>query len=106
LFFGYGLVFLPKANLSPQSSYLASYVAISDMQHHAQLILLRRDLSSFLPELASNHDPPDFHFPSSWDYGCVPPCTASTQVFLMLLFQRIEDNKIHHKVYGIDFIFG
>jgi hypothetical protein len=32
--------------------------------------LLRWSLTNFLPGVASNHNPPDFHLPSSWDYRC------------------------------------
>jgi hypothetical protein len=40
---------------------------ITDMHHHAQLILLRWGFTNFLPRLASN-SLPDLHFQSRWDY--------------------------------------
>jgi hypothetical protein len=46
------------------------------LEPHLQSILLwlflRWGLVSYLPELASNHDPPDFSLPSSWDYRREP----------------------------------
>jgi hypothetical protein len=37
----------------------------------------RWDLTNFFPRLASNHNPPEFHLLSSWDYREETPYLAS-----------------------------
>jgi hypothetical protein len=44
---------------------------ITNVNHHAQLVM-GGGRSHVLPRLASNHEPPDRHLLSSWDYRYAP----------------------------------
>jgi hypothetical protein len=69
------LVFLPNGGLGPWSSHICLH---GSLYYRCPLLcwtcLLRWGtiLLTFLPELASNGDPPDLYLPSSWDYRYMP----------------------------------
>jgi hypothetical protein len=45
---------------------------------------------NYLPELASNHDPPDLCLLSSWDYGREPLAPGKTEHFCFKTFFHIS----------------
>jgi hypothetical protein len=52
----------------------ASWVAgMTGTSHHTQLFSLRWGFTNFLSLLVWNHDPPNLHLLSSWDYRSEPP---------------------------------
>jgi hypothetical protein len=60
-------VLLHKASLDlGPPTYLSHVHGITDTPH--LVCLLKWDLAHFLPGLALNHDLPNLHLPSSWDY--------------------------------------
>jgi hypothetical protein len=54
-------------------TYACWVARITNVHHHAWLILLRCGLATFFPMLASNHCPPDLGLLSSLDYIHEPP---------------------------------
>jgi hypothetical protein len=70
--------FWPRASLRPQSSYLwpPSIARVAGEHDHAWLIGWVAVLLTPAPQpsLASNCDPPDLWYPSSWAYRCGPLC--------------------------------
>jgi hypothetical protein len=54
---------------------------MTSMHHHTSH-WLRWGVENFLPKLASNYDPPNFHLQSSQDYRLKPPCLA-LKIFLI-----------------------
>jgi hypothetical protein len=76
-----------------QSSYLC-FPCSWDDRHvpHPAFYWLRWGLANLLPRLASNHDPPDFHLPSSWGHRC-GPCLDSPFTYML------SNKYIHDSVY-------
>jgi hypothetical protein len=69
-----------------QSSYFStsasSTARMTSIYLCVQLFPWNGDLTNFLPYLASNLDPPNLCFPSSWNYKCEPLHLAQ-KVFLI-----------------------
>jgi hypothetical protein len=61
---GFGLRQALHHDLSTYTSHISR---ITDVHHHTWLVCGNGILLTFLPKQASKHDPPDLHFPSSWD---------------------------------------
>lgn len=50
-------------------TYTSHVDETTEMNHHIELVCEDGGrLTDFLPKLASNPNPPDLYFPSSWDY--------------------------------------
>jgi hypothetical protein len=63
----------------PSFLHLCRSIAGTTEAHAAtpSLVVVMGVSLTFLPKLASGHDPPDPHLPSSWDYSYESPCSPT-----------------------------